>query len=314
MSLVKIVATGGTVANTVSGRLSVDELLRDIPEAKEIADLEISDVLRLASRTFTPSEWLKIGYAVADAADDDRVDGIVVTHGTLTAEETAYFLHLVVRTSKPIVVVCAQRKHRMSGNDGDRNFLDALRIAVSKSAQGKGVFVTLGEEIHSARDVVKTNQRPGGFVSRSGGILGHVESDQVTFYRAPVRRHTAHSAFNIRELARLPRVDIVPTYPGADHVPIRALVDAGSQGLVLEGYAFSGAPTAAQEEELKRVVQRGIPVVCVNRGRGGRVPTSPKSLFVQGDDLVANKARILLMLALTQTTDRLKLQSIFSDY
>ena len=177
MPLVKIVATGGTVANTVTGRLSVDELLRDIPEAKEIADLEISDVLRLASRTFTPSEWLKIGYAVADAAEDDRVDGIVVTHGTLTAEETAYFLHLVVRTSKPIVIVCAQRKHRMSGNDGDRNFLDALRIATSESAQGKGVFVTLGEEIHSARDVVKTNQRPGGFVSRSGGILGHVESD-----------------------------------------------------------------------------------------------------------------------------------------
>lgn len=314
MPLIKIVATGGTVANTVTGRIGVDDLLRDIPEVQKIADLEITDVLRLASWQFTPSEWLKIARAVADAADDDRVDGIVVTHGTLTAEETAYFLHLVVRTSKPIVVVCAQRRHKMLGNDGDRNFVDALRIAASEAAQGKGVFVTLGEEIHSAREVVKTNQRPGGFVSRGAGILGHVESDQVTFYRAPVRCHTAQSAFNIRDLDRLPRVDIVASYPGADHVPIRAVVEAGSQGLVVEGYAYSGKPTPAQEEELKGVVKRGIPVVCANRGRGGRVPTSAGSLFVQGDDLVANKARILLMLALTQTTDRLKLQSIFSEY
>jgi L-asparaginase type II len=314
MSLVKIVATGGTVANTVTGRIGVDELLRDIPEAQKIANLEIADILRLASWEFTPSEWLKIARAVADAADDQRVNGIVVTHGTLTAEETAYFLHLVVNTRKPIVIVCAQRRHRLLGNDGDRNFVDAVRIAASEAAHDKGVLITLGEEIHSAREVMKTNQRPGGFVSRGAGLLGHVESDQVTFCRAPTRRHTAQSAFNIRDVDQLPRVDIVASYPGADHVPIRALVEAGCQGLVVDGYAYSGKPTAAQEEELKGVVKGGIPVVCANRGRGGRIPVVPVSVFVQGDDLVANKARILLMLALTKTTDRIKLQSIFSEY
>jgi L-asparaginase len=314
MARVAIVATGGTIANTLSGRISVEDVLHDVPEAPDIADIQIVDVLRAGSWEFSTDDWLTIARAVSSAAEDERVDGVVVTHGTLIAEETAYFLNLVVKTQKPIVLACSQRKHRTLSNDGDRNLVDALRIARAPQARGLGVLLTLAEEIHAARDVVKTNQRPGGFVSRNGGLLGHVEADQVSFYRAPLRRHTAASEFDIRSLQQLPSVDIVATYAGAGAVPIQALAEAGSQGLVVEGFAFSGKPTAAQETALLKLAERGLPIVCANRGEGGRVPVSPDSPFVQGDNLSASKARILLMLALTQTTDRHQIQRIFDEY
>ena len=135
-------------------------------------------------------QWLEIGRAVADAALDPGIDGVVVTHGTFTVEETAFFLHLTVRTDKPIVLVCAQRMRDARGTDGERNLLDAIRTAATPDARGKGVLVVLHEEIHSAREVVKTNQRPGGFKSVGRGLLGHVERDRVSFYHAPLRRHT----------------------------------------------------------------------------------------------------------------------------
>jgi L-asparaginase type II len=279
-----------------------------------VADLDVIDVLRLGSWEFSSEDWLRIARAVSEAVEDNRVDGVVVTHGTLIAEETAYFLHLVVRTQKPIVLACSQRKHGTLGNDGDRNLVDAIRIASAPQARGLGVMVTLAEEIHSARDVVKTSQQPGAFVSRDGGIIGHVEVDQVSLYRAPLRRHTAGSEFDIRRLDALPSVDIVSTYGGAGAVPIRALAEAGSQGLVVDGFAYSGKPTAAQEEELERLARGGMPIVCANRGEGGRVPVSEGSSFIQGDNLPAPKARILLMLAMTQTTDRREIQRIFGEY
>jgi L-asparaginase len=322
MPRVKIVATGGTIANTAqAGRMPIEQLLAEVPDVRRYAELETQEVIRSASSQFTMAEWSPIAQAVADAAAQPGIDGLVVTHGTVTSEETAYLLHLTVRTDKPVVVVCAQRRHGTPGNDGDRNLIDAVRVAASPQAQGKGVLLLMDEEIHCARDVVKSNQRPGGFSSPQGGLLGHVESDCVSFYRAPLRRHTSSSEFDVSQIAALPRVDIVAAYVGADGVPIRAVAEAGARGIVVNGFAFGGTPTADQTAALREAGEHGVAVVLVNRGGGGRVPggSSPygdrqRLPFVTGDNLSAQKARLLLMLALGKRSDTADLQRIFDSY
>src|SRR5215213_5614875 len=187
MPLVRIISTGGTIANTSHGLIAIDQVLGDIPHAKTMADFEVIEATRVRSGQMRLTQWLDIARAATAAAEDARVDGIIVTHGTFTTEETAYFLHLCVHTEKPLVCVASQRKHDEVGNDGDRNLLDAIRVALTPEAAGMGGLMVIHEEIHSARDVVKTNQRPGGFVSLGHGILGHVETDKVSFYHAPLR-------------------------------------------------------------------------------------------------------------------------------
>ncbi len=314
MPLIKIVSTGGTIANTSNGLIAINEVLKDIPEAAKMADFEITEATRVRSGSMRLAQWLDIAQAVRQAAEDPRVDGIIVPHGTFTVEETAYFLHLTIRTDKPLVLVASQRMHDAVGNDGDRNLLDAIRVTLSPEARGKGVLVVLHEEIHSAREVVKTNQRPAGFVSLGRGILGHIEKDQASFYYAPLRRHTYRSEFDIGEIPRLPRVDVVATYVGADDAPARACVEAGAEGLVVNGYAYSGRPAADQQEGLARIASSGIPVVLTNRGGGGRIPVNLEDPYLQGDTLVAHKARILLMLGLTKTKNPRELQRMFNEY
>jgi L-asparaginase len=219
-----------------------------------------------------------------------------------------------VRTEKPIVVVASQRKHDEVGNDGDRNMLDAIRLTLSPEARGKGVLVTLHEEIHSAREVVKTNQRPGGFHSLGRGILGHIEEDQVSFYYTPTRRHTFRSEFDMREIRELPRVDVIAAYVGGDDTAAQACVAAGAQGLVISGYAYNGRPSADQLAGIEKIAASGVPIVLSNRGGQGRIPVNWEDPFIQGDSLVPHKARILLMLGLTNTKDPCELQRMFNEY
>ena len=314
MPLIRIVATGGTIANTAGGLIDVGDVLKDIPQAAGLADIEVVEATRVRSGSMRLPQWLDIGRAVADAAADPRVDGVIVTHGTFTVEETAYLLHLTIPTEKPLVLVAAQRMHDVLGNDGDRNLVDAIRVAAAPEAAGKGALVVLHEEIHSAREVVKTNQRPGGFVSLGRGIIGHVERDRVSFYYAPLRRHTHRSEFAIADIGEFPRVDVVAAYVGADDAAARACVEAGARGLVVNGYAFSGRPAADQDVGLARIAESGIPIVLVNRGGGGRIPSDYGDAYLRGDTLVAHKARILLMLGLTRTGDPAELQRMFDEY
>jgi L-asparaginase len=317
---VAIVATGGTIANTLQGRIAIDQVLADIRrwypagDPADVAELAVTEILREGAETFTPTEWLSISRAVSGCLADAGTGGVVVTHGTYTAEETAYFLHLTVRSDKPIVVACSQRKHGTIGNDGDWNLRDAVRVAASAQARGKGALVVLNEEIHSAREVTKTSQRPGGFASGGLGILGSIESDRVSFYRSPTRRHTAGSEFTIDDDTNLPRVDIVPTYAGADGVAARAFAAAGARGLVVSGFAYRGRPHRNQLPALEQAVVQGVPVVLTSRGGNGRVPDERGDGFIRGDSLSATKARILLMLALTKTSDHDELQRIFDAY
>ena len=314
MPLIKIISTGGTIANTGHGLIGIDEVLKDIPQTRAMADFEIIEATRVRSGALRLAQWYDIAPAASAAAEDSRVDGIIVTHGTFTTEETAYFLHLVVRTEKPVVVVASQRKHDEVGNDGDRNMLDAIRLALSPDARGKGVLVTLHEEIHSAREVIKTNQRPGGFHSLGRGILGHIEDDQVSFYYAPTRRHTFRSEFDIRDLRELSRVDVIAAYVGGDDAAAQACVAAGAQGLVISGYAYNGRPSADQVAGMEKIAASGIPIVLSNRGGQGRIPINWEDPFIQGDSLVPHKARILLMLGLTKTKDLRELQRVFNEY
>jgi L-asparaginase len=314
MPLIKIISTGGTIANTGHGLIGIDEVLKDIPQTRAMADFEIIEATRVRSGALRLAQWYDIARAASAAAEDSRVDGIIVTHGTFTTEETAYFLHLVVRTEKPVVVVASQRKHDEVGNDGDRNMLDAIRLALSPDARGKGVLVTLHEEIHSAREVIKTNQRPGGFHSLGRGILGHIEDDQVSFYYAPTRRHTFRSEFDIRDLRELSRVDVIAAYVGGDDAAAQACVAAGAQGLVISGYAYNGRPSADQVAGMEKIAASGIPIVLSNRGSQGRIPINWEDPFIQGDSLVPHKARILLMLGLTKTKDLRELQRVFNEY
>jgi L-asparaginase len=314
MPLIKIVSTGGTIANTGHGLIAIDDVLKDIPQARRLADFEIAEATRVRSGQLRLAQWFDIARAVAAAAQDRRVDGIIVTHGTFTTEETAYFLHLTIRTEKPIIVAASQRKHDEIGNDGDRNLLDAIRLALAPDTRGKGVLVTLHEEIHSAREVVKTNQRPGGFVSLGRSMLGHIEEDQVSFYATPTRRHTSRSEFDIRELRALPRVDVIAAYVGGDDAAAHACVAAGAKGLVISGYAYNGRPSADQLEGIEKIAASGIPVVLSSRGGQGRIPVNWEDPFIQGDSLVPHKARILLMLGLTKTDDSRELQRMFNEY
>lgn len=317
---IAIVATGGTIANTTRGRTAIEAVLEGIrarhpgDDPGRLATLRILDVLRAGAETFTPREWVTIARAVEGAVQDGDVAGVVVTHGTFTAEETAYFLHLSVRTRKPVVMACSQRKHGTIGNDGDKNLCDAIRVSLAADAAGKGVLLVVNEEIHSARDVTKTNQRPSGFRSGSLGILGSVESDRVSFYRGPTRRHTETSEFEVPADGALPRVDIVATYAGADGVAVLAFLEAGSRGLVVNGFSFNGRPHDGQLPALQQAVARGVPVVLVNRGGDGRIPSDKDDEFVRGDNLTAQKARVLLALAVRTPRDRADLQRIFDEY
>ena len=199
---------------------------------------------------------------------------MLVTHGSFTNEETAYFLHLTVRTSKPIVVVSSQRRHGTSGNDGDRNLLDAIRVATSPEAVGQGVLTVLNEDIHSARDVIKTSSRPDGFRSRDPGVLGHVDSDQVTFYRRSLRRHTSGSEFDIGDIEELPRVDIVYAYAGADELSVSPLLErAKPAGLIVAGMAFAGIPAPGQLSVLDQVSDRHSD--CPDESRDGGAGAPP---------------------------------------
>lgn len=297
-----LVATGGTIQNTVTDRVPVDRVLARIGRypgvAQPKADFVVRDILRSGSETFGHAEWRLIVDTVQTFADDQDIDAIIVTHGTFTAEETAYLLHLAVETEKPIVVVVSQRKHGSLGNDGDRNLHDAVRVALEPSAAGLGVLLVANEEVHSAREVTKENQRPGAFISPPVGPLGTVELDQPSLYRAPLRAHTSRSRLARASLEEPRRVDIVSAYAGADAVPIHSAIEAGAEALVLHGFAYSGRGSDAQMEALEAVAGRGFPVVFASRGRGGRIPAVEGAWWIRADNLTAQKARVLVMLAL----------------
>ena len=327
---VAVIGTGGTIAS-VGGdglelvryidrkqMLPIDELLARTPELAQVADVTPIAHRVLQSHAIGPDDWLALVARIhALVAARAGLDGIVITHGTATLEETAYFLNLALKVETPVVLVGAQRPATAVSGDGPLNLVNGVRTAGSAQARGMGVMIVLNDEIQAAREGTKTSTlRLQTFRSPDFGALGHADADSVVFYRAPLRRHAPDTEFDVSGLDALPRVDVVYSYAGADGAAIRAGVDAGAQGIVAAGFA-PGLVPPAQLEALNEAARAGVTVAHCSRVGSGRVPAlgaSHAQRSVTADNLTPQKARILLMLGLTHTRDRAELQRMFDTY
>lgn len=325
---VVVLATGGTIAGAgasaansatyAAAKVPVDKLLAGLPELSNVAKVSGEQVFQIASESFTNEHLLKLGQRVSALSKQADVDGIVITHGTDTLEETAYFLNLTVRTNKPIVVVGSMRPGTALSADGALNLYDAVSVAASKDAAGKGVLVTMNDEIQSGRDVHKhINIKTEAFKSQ-WGPLGMVVEGKNYWFRAPVKRHTTQSEFNIDDIKTLPAVDIVYGYGNMNTTGIEAYGKAGVKALIHAGTG-NGSVAAQAVESLKALRSQGVQIV-----RSARVPDGfvlrnaeqpdDKYDWVVAHDLRPQKARILAMVALTKTQDSKELQRIFWEY
>jgi L-asparaginase len=319
---VVVLATGGTIASRFDPEIGAlraadtgEEIVAAVPGLAEIARVTAEQVANVNSWDMTPEIWRQLERRANELLADPDVAGIVVTHGTDTLEETAYFLDLTVQSEKPVVLVGAQRSAAEFDPDGPRNMLNAVRVAVSPEAVGMGTLVVMNGQINAARDVTKTNTLAvETFQTLAFGLLGVADVEEVRFYRAPTRRQT----IPLRPDDRLPTVEIVTEYAGSDGRVIRALLEQGTmEGLVVAGVGL-GHVSSGSVEAIREARARGIPVVTSTRVLTGRVvPLYSNNIelldlnVVLADNLSPQKARVLLMLAMTRTTDAAELQEYF---
>lgn len=323
LPLVKILSTGGTISAKFDEKqggfksaLSGQEIVEAVPGLQAIARIEVEEIFRIGSSDITPEHWVKLAKRVNELLLDPRIAGIVITHGTDTLEETSFFLDLTVTSKKPVVCTAAMRAAAEKDADGPRNVLNAVRVAVSPESSDKGVLVVLNGQIHAARNVTKTNTvTVETFKTPEFGQLGVVDYDgQVRFYRAPLRRQT----IPLGDDTKLPQVEIILCYAGADGRVIRGLLTQGApDGLVIAGTG-NGHISMPMEKTLKEIIDKGIPVVMSSRTGSGRIASyyasnkrQDKMGIVQADNLNPAKARVLLILALTKTKQPSELQKYF---
>lgn len=316
---VKLFTTGGTIQSKgadrqklmeySAGRVTPDELIADLPEMKQVANISYIEESNFGSGSMNTKVLLKLAKDINEWLAQPDAAGAVITHGTGTLEETAYFLNLTVKSAKPVVVVGAMRPFTAVSRDGPFNLLNAVRVAADPAAQGYGVMIMLNDEINAARDTTKSNTyRMETFVARDLGPLGYADSDRIVFYRKPIYRHTARSEFDVSKLKDLPRVDVTYGYQESDGTAINAFIKAGAKGIVL---------TDNDEEAIKRGQKKGVVFVKSDRKGAGRVVESAKQAaegMVTSDNLNPHKARILLRLALTKTRDPKEIQRMFNEY
>jgi L-asparaginase len=325
---VVVLATGGTIAGAAgsdvqaaykSGQVGVEQLLAAVPQAKKLANLRGEQISNIGSQDMNDEVWLKLARRVNELAAMSDVAGIVITHGTDTIEETAYFLNLVVKSRKPVVMTAAMRPSTALSADGPLNFFNAVAVAANKDAAGRGVLVVVNDWIHGGSSLTKTSTTAvQTFLSPIRGLIGTVAYGDAEFYRGPVGRNTVDSEFSLTGVNALPRVDIIMAYENMDGALINAAVASGARGLVIAGVG-NGNMTKAAADALAAQAKKGI--VCV---RSSRVPTGRvgRNVEVNDDELgfVASlelnpqKARVLLRLALTKTQDSQQIQRYFDEY
>jgi len=284
-----------------------------------VANLRGEQISNIGSQDMNDEVWLKLARRVNELAAMSDVAGIVITHGTDTIEETAYFLNLVVKSRKPVVLTAAMRPSTALSADGPLNFFNAVAVAANKDAAGRGVLVVVNDWIHGGSSLTKTSTTAvQTFLSPIRGLIGTVAYGEAEFYRGPVGRNTVDSEFSLNGVATLPRVDIIMAYENMDGALIDAAVASGARGLVIAGVG-NGNMTKAAVDALAAQAKKGI--VCV---RSSRVPTGRVGRNVEVNDdelgLVASlelnpqKARVLLRLALTKTKDAKQIQRYFDEY
>lgn len=327
---VALIITGGTIDSVgkdrldmawyieAGKRLNTGELLSQLPELKSIARVEEMPFRRLPSHALVDKDWLDLVRTIHSIFDEDRAEGIVITHGTNTIEETAYFLTLTLKTDKPVVLVGAMRPSSAVSPDGHLNLLNAVRVAADPASNGRGALLVMNDTIYSGRDVTKTaTYRVQAFQGRDLGPLGYADADgKVIYFHRTEKKHTLETEFDVRNLQSLPRVDVVLSYVGADGTMIDAAVAAGAKGIV-SAATGAGRPTPAEDEAFDRARKKGVMICIGSRVGSGRVVRSPSLIrrgIVAADNLQPWKARLLLALALTVTNDPDEIQGMFDTY
>lgn len=325
---VVILATGGTIAGSAesqtqagyaSGQVGVDILIAAVPQLAEIAEVTGEQIANVGSQNMNDEVWLKLAKRINEIAKSPEVDGIVITHGTDTMEETAFFLNLVVKTEKPVVLTGSMRPSTALSADGPLNIFNAVAVAADPQAVGRGVLVVANDSIHGGRAIIKSNTtHVETFLSPQRGLIGSVQYGKTLYFRGPYALHTTTSHFSVEGVEKLPRVDIIYVHENVDGALIEAAVKAGAKGIVTAGVG-NGNMTDAALQALAEAANKGV--VCV---RSTRVPTGFVGRNVEVDDdeigLVASyehnpqKARVLLRLALLETRDPFVIQKMFGRY
>ncbi len=329
--LVYVLSTGGTISGRGdsstnltdyrSGSVTGAQLVAGVPEIAAIADIKVEQIANVSSTDIGPTHWLALAKRINAIFRDRQAAGVVITHGTNTLEETAYFLNLTVTSDRPVVIVGSMRPSTAISADGPINLLNGVRTAVSPDARGKGVLVVLNDEINAARDVTKTNTlRVETFRAPELGLLGYVDGDRVSLYRESTRRHTTRSEFDVSNLQQLPTVAIVYSYAGAGSAPLEAAVASGAAGIVIAGTG-NGLVSTEERTVLQRVAAMDAakrPII-VRSARVGNGRVTPSGVYepmgaIAADNLNPQKARVLLMLALTKTRDLHEIARMFAEY
>ena len=325
---VVIVATGGTIAGSAesttaagykSGAVAVDVLIAAVPQMKAFADVRGVQVASIGSQDMNDEVWVKLATEVNKLAAQSDVDGIAITHGTDTMEETAYFLNLVVKTEKPVVLTGSMRPSTSLSADGPLNIYNAVGVASDKRARGRGVLVVANDDIHGARAISKRHTTDvQTFVSPEAGLIGVCLFDDREFVRMPARAHTTATPFKVTAGQTLPRVDIIYAHANMSPDLIDAAVANGAKGLVIAGVG-DGNMTAPALEAAKAAVAKGVVVVRASRTNGGiirrNIEVSDDELgTVSSMELNPAKARVLLQLALLKSKDAKVIQGYFDRY
>lgn len=320
LPVVRLIATGGTIAMKIDPvkkapvpAISGEDLIATVPDIVKIAQVEVQNLSNVPSDYMDPERWTQLTRAVQEALHRPEVAGVIVSHGTDTLEETAWWLDLTIATEKPIVLIGAQRNASEPDFDGPRNLLNAARICVSSDAKGKGAMIALNNQINTAREATKTHTSDvETFKSGDFGFLGYADVDRIVFYRTPTRRQ--HLDLRpLKQGEKLPYIEIVPMYGEAEGRIIRAAVASGANGLVIAALGW-GNVNIPMYEAIVETIKKGIPVVITTRVPNGRVlptygfkgggKTLQEAGAIFGDNLSPQKARILLMLALNAGTHK----------
>lgn len=325
---VRVLATGGTIAGAqTSGEqrgyraaaFSVEALIAAVPQLGQRAVLDVEPVAAIGSQDMDDSTWRKLAARTQAAVDLPEIAGVVITHGTDTMEETGFFLNLVLRTEKPVVLVGAMRPADAISADGPMNLYNAVAVAAQPAARARGVLVVANDEIHFAREVAKTNTtQVGTFRATHRGLAGLVNGGRLHLYGPPVRRHTMSSEFSLTGWSSLPRVDIIYCHAGMGRELIDAAVQAGARGIVMAGVGDGNLRAIALEAAAEAARTR-VAVVRSSRTGGGVVERNieiddDRLGLIAADELNPQKARVLLMLGLTRTNDPVALQEMFLTY
>lgn len=326
MKNILIVATGGTIAGTGAigkstsyraGEIDINQIIETIPAISEIANLQAIQFANIDSNEMGPHKWIELSNYINELAKDDNIDGIVVTHGTDTLDETAYFLNLTLNTYKPVILTGAMRPATATSADGPMNLYQAVALACHKQAMGHGVMAVFSDTVYSGRDIQKVNNfKTDAFDKKDFGCLGYMQDDKAYFFARSYKKHTMQSIFSENKLTTLPNVGIAYYYAGAS-VSILDALGKECSGIVIAG-SGSGNYSAKWMNKVSELVSNGIVVVRSSRVGHGIVFESkvfdPNAITIPSNTLSSQKARVLLMLALSKTNNIETIRGFFNEY